>query len=207
MKIMVLLCLVWMGCANPNLTSSWVDPATVNSSFRKIAVVAIIHNEDSGMRKKMEAHLVNDLRANGYDAITFSQTFELGQFPQDIRYDTASARLLRAGVDAIITISLLDKQQQEAFVREPYNIPVKDKRSFWGYYKDVMDQFDKGNYINSINYYWEAQVFDLLRSEMIYRSTSAFFDENAKSTMAHRYGKAIMADMKKQMVLGSKRPT
>ncbi|HEY0356587.1 MAG TPA: hypothetical protein VGC29_10305 [Flavisolibacter sp.] len=207
MKMMVLLCLVWLGCATPNLTSSWVDPGRVNSQFRKIAVVAIIHNEDSGMRKKMEDHLVKDLRAYGYEAVSFSRTFDPGQFPEDIRYDTAQARLLRTGVEAIITISLLDKQQQEVFVKEPYNIPVKDKRSFWGYYKDVIDQLDKGNYTNSTNYYWEAQVFDLLQSDMIYRSTSAFFDENSKSTMAHRYGKAIMADMKKQMVLGSKRPT
>ncbi len=194
--------LLLISCSGPRITSSWSAPDTKANPFKKIAVIGIITNEDNSMRQQMEKHMTGDLRELGFNAVAFTETFNDKDFPRDMRYDSARQKLMDAGIDAVITIGLLDKEKEKVFVRDQYQMS-KEKNSFWYYYQTVLEAVEKnkGHYETITSYYWESNLYDLNNLSMIYSARSEFFEENDIKKMAHRYGKKLVEDMQKQMVL------
>lgn len=96
-----------VGCSSSRITHSWKSETVSAKSYEKIMVIGIIKDHDRNMREKMENHLAEDLKARGYNAVSSLKEYGPKAF-DNIDEEGALNKLSNSGVDAVITIVLLD---------------------------------------------------------------------------------------------------
>lgn len=200
------LLILLAACSSHKILSSWTAPEAGRNAYKKILVVSLATNGDSTLRTQMEEHLVGDLKAIGYNAVSFRHTFDETNF-RGIRYDSARARFQREGIDGVITISLLAKEKESVYVSNQLPVPEDSyqRTNFWDYYTRLREATGKpGYYVNSTNLFWESNFYDLSTLTLLYHVRSEFFDPTSTQKLAHEYGKKIVSDLQKTSVLSSR---
>src|SRR5215207_7805818 len=98
---------LFYSCSSSKIITSWKasnDPR----NYHKIMVVGIIKDSGVVLRSQMEAHLVNDLKNLGYNAVSALSEFGKGGLANMEQEDTY-IKLCNKGIDAVITVALLDR--------------------------------------------------------------------------------------------------
>lgn len=211
MKTAAFFCLLLLlGCTSTKLTSSWTSPQAGNYAYKKILVVSIIHHNDTTIGRKMENHLVNDLKSIGHDAVGYRQLFQKEEL-KDMRYDSVRKKLIDKGIDGVITISLMATEKESVYVKDKGNIDpgAFPLGSFWQSPATVKQEIGKpGYYVEATTYYWESSLYDVASIELLYNSKSTAFEVTSMESLAHKYGKMIVKDLQKKFVLsGQQRST
>lgn len=98
-------------CATSNITSSWIAPQTTLQHFNKILVLGLIRESDRNIQVSMEKHLMGDLRNLGYFALSSYEEYGPKAF-NNMNEDEAINKLKNSGIDAVLTIVLLDKEKR-----------------------------------------------------------------------------------------------
>ena len=166
-------------------------------------VVSIIDNEDSTMRQLMESHLVNDLQSLGYNAIAYTSVFKNREL-KNMRYDSVKIRLMNLGIDGVVTIRLMVTEKESVYVndKEPFRQHTGPLGAFWESPSTVGQQVGKsGFYVTSETYYWESHFYDVGSINLLYNARSKTFDVSSVKSLAHKYGKMIVADIQKNYLL------
>jgi len=110
----IFLGLVVTGCATSRITTWWKADNIVPKDYHKILVLGLIRTSDRTMQQNMENHMVDDLRNLGYDAVSSLQEYGPKAFDK-MDEEAALKKLHSSGVDAVITIVLLDKQKEKNY--------------------------------------------------------------------------------------------
>ena len=115
-------------------------------------------------------------------------------------------KLRSSGIDGILSVTLLDKEQEQNYV--PNNTlyyPLVPRFSrFWGYYSYYYPRInDPGYYRTSTRYFLEANLYDAKTNKLIYSAQSETFDPSSRESFAADYAKAIVANMKTKNLLKS----
>lgn len=201
-----LLAISIVSCSTSKISYSWKSDAKEPSSFNKIMVVAMNGEKDAALRQQMEHHMVGDLKALGYNAV--SAMDEYG--PRAFRDQSESAvidNMKDHEIDAILTIVLLDKTKERKYVPtniyySPYSMYY---RRFWGYYTTMYDRiYGPGYYTTDTRYFWESNLYDVNTKELLFTAQTQSFDPPSSESLAHEYGKLIVNDMVKKNVLNKK---
>lgn len=164
-------------------------------------VWGILTEKDSSLREKMETHLVNDLAGKGYHAISSSSVFGSRAYKKLSEKEIVE-QFKNSGVDAVITIVLLDKSKEEVYVpptilNNPSAFDHVDK-----YYSTVYDKiFSPGYYVSTTNYFWESNLFEVSADKHIYSVRTKSFDPASAGMQAHESGLIIIKDMIKKKVI------
>ncbi|HET7896292.1 MAG TPA: hypothetical protein VFL47_01435 [Flavisolibacter sp.] len=200
-----LLLLLLAGCTSSKIVSSWTSPEAGRNDYKKILVVSLASNEDSTTRRQMEEHMVGDLNAIGYNAVSFLHTFNENDF-KGLRYDSARTRFQREGIDGVVTISLLAKENKAVYVPDkPTPTDGIQRVDLWEYYTSMKQTVGKpGYYINSTELFWESNFYDVNTLALLYHVRSVSFDPASTQKMAHQYGKQVVGDLQKKYVLSAK---
>lgn len=192
-----------LACSSSRITYSWKSQMPPSKKYSKILVLALNGEDHVQARQQMEDHLVGDLKDLGYNAI--SAMTEYG--PKTFRNTTEEAvvdKLQNSGIDAIVTIVLLDKSKERYYVPgniyySPYGIY---HRHFWGYYRTMYDRiYTPGYYVINTRYFWESNLFDVTTKELLYSVQTESFEPTSSESLAHEYGQLIVKDMVKKQVL------
>jgi hypothetical protein len=188
------------------MTSSWQGQQTQAKNYKKVLVLAIVNEADRTLKEKMETHLVNDLREKGVEAICACEEFGPKTF-ENIDEAAALAKLDRQGIDAVLTIVLLDKQKERYYVpgRVYYSPYFVQHRRFWGYYTTMYNRvYSPGYYATEEKYFWESNFYDLTDGqELLYSAQSQSFSASSAASLAHDYGQMIVKDMIKRNVFST----
>jgi hypothetical protein len=206
-SLSLLLLIVLAGCSSTRITSSWTAPSAGASDYQKIMVVSRLSKEDSALRRKMEEHMVADLKAIGYKAVAFTTEFKEGEL-KDIRYDSVRQKLSARHIDGVLTIDLLAKEQERVYVKEkvavqPGNTPLG---SFWEPPARVTQESNRsGYYVTTTQYYWESKFYNVQAVALMYNVQTTAFDAASIPALAHKYGKQIVTDMQKNYLLTAKK--
>ena len=166
-------------------------------------VVGLIQDSDQNVREAMENHLVGDLTEQGYTALSAYREYGPKAFENMKEADVLS-KLRNSGVDAVVTIVLLDKKREQYYVPgsvyyTPYTIY---QRRFWGYYTTIYERiYTPGYYQVDTKYFWESNFYDLGSRELLYSAQTESFDPNSTGILAHEYGMILIKDMVKQGIL------
>ncbi len=190
----ILLILV-SGCASSKITSSWKQPAAIAQKPFRIMVIGLMKESDRSIQENMENHLVADLEKLGYTAVSSFKEYGPNSFKKG---DTAAAilKLKNSGVDAVLTIVLLDKDKEQQYVSNNY------RNQFYGYrYEMYMRVFEPGYYVTNTSYFWESNFYNLKSSQLIYSVQTKSFNPDDVAALAHEYGKMIVKDMVRQKVI------
>lgn len=199
----LILCILVLGCSSTKLTSSW-KAKEAGKMYHNIMVWGILTEKDSALKANMEAHLVNDLAGMGYHAISSLSVFGARSYKKLTEKEVVE-QFKNSGVDAVITIVLLDKQKEEMYVPPGVvNNPVwynqVDK-----YYSNIYDKiFTPGYYISATSYFWESNLFEVNQDKLVYSARTKSFDPASAGRLAHENGLLLIRDMKKKKLIGAR---
>lgn len=112
---LLLTVILLFGCASTSeITNTWVKPQANTADIHSIMVLAMV-GDNRDLRQQMEQALVNQLRNTGYTA--FSSYTEYGPKMFDSKNEEAALQQIKdKNVDAVLTVVLLDKDQERYYV-------------------------------------------------------------------------------------------
>ena len=198
-----IIMLFMVSCSSSRITNSWKSDSIPEKKFNKIIVVSIIAGSDWAIRDKMETHLVGDLSDKGYTAISAIKEYGPKYF-ENMNETAVLEKLANSGVDAVVTVVLLDKNKEQYYVPgkvyySPYSIY---QRNFYGYYTTIYNRvYTPGYYQVDTKYFWESNFYDLKNKSLLYSVHTETFDPESIEILAHEYGLLIVNDMSKKAVL------
>lgn len=114
-------------CATTKLTSTWIAPGAQPLDPQKKAIAIMITDRESS-RLAVEEAMVKEMQKRGVNAIA-SYTI----LPAALVRDTARAHavLIQEGVDAVIAVRVLGKEQQTTYT--PGTAYYGSTMGYWGY--------------------------------------------------------------------------
>ncbi len=196
-----LACTFLFSCSSTRLSSSWKAENSNTKIYHNILVWGILTEKDSLLRGKMETHLVNDLAGKGYHAVSSFSVFGQANYKK-ISEKEIVEKFKNTGVDAVITMVLLDKLKEQVYVapsiiNNPPNIDQVNR-----YYSATYDKvFSPGYYVTTTNYFWESNVFEVSENKLIYSVRTKSFDPSSTDMLAHESGLTILKDMIRKKVI------
>lgn len=191
------------GCSSSKITSSWKAEDIEAKQYNKVLVLGLINEPDRTLREKMEEHIVGDLKALGYMAVCSCDEFNPKTF-ENLNEQQALDKLDKSGIDAVLTVVLLDKTKERYYVpgRVYYSPYFIYQNRFYGYYKTMYDRvYTPGYYEENTKYFWESNFYDLANKKLLYSAQSQSFDPATSQTLAHEYGQMILKNMTDNHVL------
>lgn len=199
----VILLLVAAGCTTSKITSSWKAESHVAQKYNKIMVLGLIRESDRSMQMNMENHLVGDLKDLGYNAVSSLNEYGPKAF-DNLTEEAAIDKLKNGGIDAVVTIVLLDKEKERKYVPgntyySPYGYYYN---RFWGYRTTLYRRiYEPGYYITDTKYFWESNLYDMNTQKLVYSVQTQSFDPASSESLGHEYGELIVKDMVKNNVI------
>lgn len=200
---LVFLLLIAAGCTTSRITSTWKAEGTTPKQYTKIMVLGLIRDADRSLQQNMENHLVGDLKDLGYNAISSLQEYGPRAF-DNMSEEAAISKLKSSGVEAVLTIVLLDKEKERKYVPgntyySPYGYYYN---RFWGYRTTLYRRiYEPGYYITDTKYFWESNLFDMNDQKLVYSVQTQSFDPGNSESLGHEYGQLIINDMVKSNVI------
>lgn len=190
-------------CNTSRITTSWKADNVTPRPYEKIMVLGLIRDVDRVMRESMENHLVGDLKNLGYNAVSSFQQFGPKAF-MDMTEEQAVDKLKDNGVDAVLTIVLLDKQKERRYY--PGNLYYSPYFYYydrwWGYRTVLYNRiYEPGYYETDTRYFWESNLYDLQSQKLVYSVQTESFDPSNAESLGHEYGTLIVNDLVKNNVL------
>jgi hypothetical protein len=197
--LILLLMAIGLGCSTSRITNSWKAENTVPIRYNKIMVLGLIRESDRSMQINMEDHLAKDLKDLGYNAVSSFREYGPKAF-DNMDEETAVSKLKTSGVDAVLTIVLLDKQKESKYY--PGNIYYSPYgyyyNRFWGYRTTLYRRiYEPGYYVTNTKYFWESNFYDMSTQKLLYSVQTQSFDPSTSESLGHEYGQIIVQDMVK----------
>lgn len=193
----------WSCGPSSYITSSWKANNVQPRKFNKIVVLGLVREVDRSVREQMEQHMAADLRDKGLNAVCSCEEFNPKAF-EGLTEEQAISKLQGSGVDAVLTIVLLDKTQERYYVpgQVYYSPYVVYQRRFWGYYQTMYTRvYSPGYYVDNTRYFWESNLYDLATNTLLYSAQSRSFDPVSAENLGHEYGQMIAKDLVNKKVL------
>lgn len=197
-------------CSTSRITHSWRSDNILKNNYNKIMVVGLSDEKDRNMREQMENHFAGDLAALGYNAISSLKVYGPKSFENSTEKEVLS-NLDSIGVDAVITIVLLDQKSERYYVpHKVYRSPYRTRfgfqhQNFWGYYSTTHTRiYTPGYYQVDTRYFWESNFYDMEKKQLLYSVQTRSFNPSGTESLAHEYGKMIVNDMVKHGVISAK---
>lgn len=206
-KIIFAVLFIITSCTSSKITSSWKAPNAQQNKFRKVLVLGLFLEKDRTLKEQMEAHIVSDLKNLGYDAVCSCDEYGPKTF-ENMKESEALQKLSGSGIDAVLTVVLLDKAKERYYVPSriyytPYNTY---HQRWWGYYSTMYGRiYEPGYYTVDTKYFWESNLYDLSTKDLMYSVQTQSFDPASTSSMAHEYGNLIVNDMVRNTVISDQK--
>ncbi|MGZ8510884.1 MAG: hypothetical protein ACXWWA_10925 [Chitinophagaceae bacterium] len=199
----IALVLIISGCTSSRITSTWKAENTVAQKYNKVMVLGLIRESDRTIQENMENHFVGDLKDLGYNVVSSMQEYGPKAFDK-MDEEAAIGKLKNSGVDAVITIVLLNKEKERRYVPghlnySPYGYYYN---RFWGYRTALYNRiYEPGYYVIDTKYFWESNLYDMVSQKLVYSVQTESFDEASSNALGHEYGRLIVKNMVKENVL------
>lgn len=207
--VMSVLVLVVVACSSSRITTSWTTRDMVPRYYSKILVVSLIKDNDLELIRSMENHMVGDLKTHGYSAVSALDEYGPKAF-NGMDEEKALEKIRGSGVDAVMTVVLLDKEQEKEYVpsRIYFTPYVYYHNRFWGYYTTMRTRiYEPGYYQENTRYFWESNFYSMSDGKkLLYSVQTKSFNPASTSSLAHEYGRLIIDNLVKKGVLAERQP-
>ena len=193
-KSWILALFILASCSSTHITSSWKNDRVPPAHYNKIMVLAMVPDNQRNIRKAMEESMVDQLRRNGYPAV--SALAEFGPKAFEGMAEAASVAKAKAdGADGLLTISQTNHSRTREYV------PGTIYPSPWGWGWGWGGGYSSPGYIRSgSRFAWETNFYDVASDRVLYSVQSKSFDPSSANELAGSYSRQIVRDMKKKDV-------
>lgn len=214
--IFFFLSVLLVSCSTTSkLTSSFIFPLDQGAkTYENLAVLAFFPVMNN--RATLESTLENEFRARNIKATATFQTFPLagdkeifnkmGLGPEEIK-DLIRAKVVEHKVDAFMTISLVDKTQEENYVQgasvsfsAPY--AYQNDFGFYDYYSYAYSStYSSGYYSTTTSYYLQMNLFDIETEQLIWSGQSKTTDPQNIEKGSLEYARMVVDEILRLNVL------
>jgi hypothetical protein len=190
------LCLC--ACGSTTFVSTWKAPGVqgLDPLGKKVAV--LVMSSDAGQRRSAEVYMANDLTNRGAQGIASYTLIGLN----DPNVDYARARFKEAGVDGVIVLRLVGRDQRVTV--DPGGYSGGAYRSFGSYYSSYYSP-----YVTTMTYTAptvrtdteisiETLIYSLKSDELIWASTSRTTNPAGLSGLVDEVADAVAKEVVKQ---------
>jgi hypothetical protein len=154
------------GCSSQRLVTAWKTEHIFPINYSRILVVAILPDEDSSVRQKVEQHFTETLNQTGYQSSSALVQFGakgLANLGEELTY----SKLCDSGIDAVIIVALINKENERGNeVANTRTFPSNFYfRRIWEYKNSLV--LPGNEHTADKTYFWESLLFDLSRLEAV----------------------------------------
>lgn len=191
-------------CNSTRLTTVWKDPAYHPERFKNIIVVSLLEGvKNRSLREYFESHMAEDLRQMGYQATGATQKYGPRSFEGKTE-EAVIALLRRDGYDAVITITVLDIEKEETYVRGqvdywPGGIYYSRFGRYYFYWYDRV--YTPGYYVTTTRYIVEGNLFDTQMDRLVFSAQTETIDPGTLDNLGHRFSIKLLKTMQEKGVL------
>jgi hypothetical protein len=193
--------MLFVSCGpSQKVTSSWKNPqVTTAPGYKKVFITAMIPNQN--YRSIIERDLAAAAQAHGLQTVSgmdiFPTTFTSSN---QVSKDDVLQKVRAAGADAILTVSLVDKQSETRYVPGTTTyMPHMGYAGFGGYYGYAYGAYysSPGYYTEDKTYFMEARLFDAASENMIWSAQSEAYNPSKIDKFSKDYT-AMLVDRMQQ---------
>lgn len=198
-----LLALLFAGCSTSKITDSYTTQQGITTSTsKKILVLGLFSDKNRNAKRAMEEQLAVDLQKFGYNAVAATDEFGPTAF-RGMTENEALQKLQEEGIEQVVTITLVDKNQEKHHVPGNYGYAP----GFWGYYSyyspwAYRPYYRPGYTTTSTKYVFETNLYDVNNNQLLYSAQSQTVDASTMGSLANDYARDIVKDMRKKNILG-----
>jgi len=192
-------------CSNTQLITSWKAPEATVQRYDKILVVALTGSRDRELRESIENSIATRLQNEGMNVATATQQYGPRSF-RTMSEEEAVRTVNDNGFDAVMVVSLLDKQQESSYTpgyvsSTPYAV-VRNR--WYGGYRVIYDRvYTPGYYTTTTDYTLEADFYQTRGDMLIYSAQAKSFDPNSSEDLAGDFSRTLVKDMVGKGIISS----
>ena len=206
MKILKLIILLLMisGCTTNRtlISGTWKNPQGVGN-YNNILVAALTSH--AVPKSVIETDLVNEFKKNGVEATESIMKFPINEAKSDTQRYELMKKVEEQGMDAILTISLLEKETDSRYIHSSYSydpFAYPFYRNFWGYYSYWYPYaFSPGYYVTDKTYYLETNLYDISTEELVWSAQSRTYNPVDLNSFSREFAEIIVSRMKEDNVV------
>ena len=203
-SICIAVCLY--GCTSTtHITGSWNNPNFPDQSYDRIFVAAMTDNLQA--KQVVEEQLAEKLRDKGIEVAKSSDVFSPNFTDDDTQdKDELLGKIREDNYDAILTISLLDKDSETRYVQGSYGYsPVTKYRwygDFWGYYTYWYPYvYEPGYYTQEEVYFFETNLYDAETEKLIWSAQSESYNPTDIELFSEDFAEVILDELEDEKLI------
>jgi len=201
MKNLLLICCISIsisGCLSKKVFTAWKVQNTLPTTHHKILVAGIVKDKNDSLKLKIEDELIRNLSELSYNAVTIRSEFGPKGL-SDLSQEATFIKLCNNGIDAVLTMTLIDQEKQAADKsgKFPINTSYYYYNRIWNYPTMQADLSKTGSFKKL--YIWECILFDLYTLEPLCVIQTKPFTPGKENKAA--YINKILDKIKKEKIL------
>lgn len=202
-----ILCFLISACStSTRITGSWKDPAVDASTgeSKRVLITALTRNIE--VRTKLETALAQKAAELNIDATKSSDIFTPDFFHEIPARDELFAKIRQAGVDAVLTVSLIDTESETRYVRGSTRYaPLPAYYWYGGFYSYINYwhpiMYDPGYYVTDKTYFLETNLYSTETDRLIWSAQSETVNPTSIDAFAKEYPEVLLERMVKDGLL------
>jgi len=177
-----------------SMTGTWRADPDKSHSFNNIAVLGLTKNLDA--RKEIEDQVEKKLIQEGFKAVA-----GLVFLPPNATKDNISPEVVREflslnGIDAVITVGLLGKEDTRRYVPGSYMYTPGYGTSFNDYYGQMYNYaYSPGYTTGSVYFFLETNIFTYPEGRLIWSGQSETYDVNDLHKSADMFSQVLVKEI------------
>jgi hypothetical protein len=182
-----------------------MSPEAKEKSLNSILVTAL--TDKTNVRQTVENDLAEELTRNGVRSVKSLEilppTFTDGKQPDK---DALLAKIKDTGVDAILTVALIDKETETRYVPGDYSYAPVPRFGFygrfWGYYNNWYPILHSpGYYAEDKTYFWETNLYDAKTEELLWSAQSETYNPTGLTDFSKEISSVVLSKMESDGVI------
>lgn len=190
-------------CATSRITGTWKGTNIHPENYKKVLVLAVIHEQDSTLQATMEKYVVNELAKHGCKAFSASSCYGSGTF-RSLPKDTIRKILLLDSMDVVLTIYLQDKSREMHDIAGKIILLLDPFREddFWLYYNAITEYYPYyDNFREHTSWFWKNNIYEVAGGTLIYSVQMASFDPPAPEDLGSNYAGILVKNIMRNNIL------
>ena len=212
-QLIVLLVVVACVACTPatEITGSWKNQQQPDKQFGSIMITAL--TRDLSARQTVEDNLSLALMENGIKALKSIEAMPPDfSDDKDVNKDELLAKARKAGADAILTVTLVNRETDSRYVPGSYRYAPVTRYRYYGrfsgyytYWYPVMSS--PGYYVDDQVYFIETNLYDATTEDLVWSAQSKTYDPDGLTQFSEDFSKVVVTKLKKDGVIKPSVPT
>lgn len=205
--IVVTACLLLTACgSSTRITGSWKAPEAASQvkDYKSVFIASFSRNME--VRTKLENALAAEAEKRNIKAIKSTTWFSPDFYEKLPEKEALMARIAEAGADAILTVSLINKESETRYVPGSARYaPMPAFRwygGFYSYYSYWRPMFyDPGYYVTDKTYFLETNLYDAASENLIWSAQSETVNPGGIDNFVRDYPQKLVEQMEMDGIL------